>query len=109
MTGCDTTSYLHGVGKIKVFKKYVNSKEKMNLLQDIGVPSTITEKTVDKVLKFFQTMCYPGMEDESVTETRVRIYKQLKTKIYLQTKTLCCKQSSEFTINYITGCHQILL
>ena len=25
-------------------------------------------------------MCYFGMEDESVTETRVRIYKQLKTK-----------------------------
>ena len=41
----------------------------MNLLKDIGVPSTITEKTVDKVSKNFQTMCYPGMEDESVTET----------------------------------------
>ena len=78
--GCDTMSYLHGVGKIKVFKKCVNSKENINLLLDIGVLSTINEKTVGKVSKFIQTMCYSGMEDESVTEKRVIIYKQLKTK-----------------------------
>ena len=64
----------------KVFKKCVNSKEKMNLLQDIGLPSTINKKAVDKVSKFIQTMCYSQMEDESVIETKVRIYKQLKTK-----------------------------
>ena len=33
-----------------------------------------------EVSKFIQTMCYSGMEDESVTETRVRIYSQLRTK-----------------------------
>ena len=54
VTGCDTTSYLHSVEKIKVFKKSMNSKEKMNLLQDTGVPSTIDEKTVGKVSKFIQ-------------------------------------------------------
>ena len=52
----------------------------MNLLGDIALPSTINEKAFGKVLKFLQTMCYSGMEDESVTETIVRIYKQLKTK-----------------------------
>ena len=41
VTGCDTMSYLLGVRKIEVFKKCVNSKEKMNLLQDIDVSSTI--------------------------------------------------------------------
>ena len=40
------------MGKIKVFEKCENSKEKMNLLQDIGVPSSINEKTVGKVSKF---------------------------------------------------------
>ena len=30
VTGCDTTFYLHGVGKMKVFKKRVNSKETRN-------------------------------------------------------------------------------
>ena len=54
VTGCDTTPYLHSVEKIKVFKKSMNSKEKMNLLQDTGVPSTIDEKTVGKVSKFIQ-------------------------------------------------------
>ena len=47
-TGSITTSYLHDVGKIKAFKKCVNSKEKMNVLEDIGLPSTINEKTVGK-------------------------------------------------------------
>ena len=79
-TGCDTTSYLHVVGKIKVFEKWGNSKEELILLQDIGVLSTINKKAVDKVSKFIQTMCYSGMEDESVTETRVRIYELLKMK-----------------------------
>ena len=73
MIGCDTKSYLQGVGKVKVFKKCVNSEEKMNLLQDIGVPSTINEKTVRKVPKLNQTMCFSGKEDKSVTEARVRI------------------------------------
>ena len=68
------------MGKIKVLKKCVNSKEKMKLSQDVGVPSSINEKTFGKVSKFIQTMCYTGKEDESVKETRVRIYKQLKTK-----------------------------
>ena len=80
LTGCDSSSYLHGVGKNKVFEKCVNSKEKMNLSQDVGVPSSINEKTFGKVSKFIQTMCDTGMEDESVKEKRVRIYKQLKTK-----------------------------
>ena len=59
----------------------MNSKEKINLLEDTGVPSTINKKAVGKVSKFIQTMCYFGLEDESATETRARIYKQLKTKI----------------------------
>ena len=47
----------------------------------------VTDRYVEKlfesnheVSKFIQTMCYSGMEDESVTETRVRIYSQLRTK-----------------------------
>ena len=57
-------------------------------------------------------MRYSEMEDESVTEARVRICYQLKRKPrnqYLQMKTLCCKQLNELTTNYITGCGQILL
>ena len=52
----------------------------MNLLLEFGVPLTLNKKTVGKVSKFIQTVCFHGMEDESVTEARVRIYKQLKMK-----------------------------
>ena len=73
----------------------------------------LTKKTVDKVLKFIQTIYYFEMEDESVTETRVRIYKQLKTKTsqstppdknsFLQAiKRIQCEL-------YITDCNQIWL
>ena len=31
VTGCDTTSFLHGVDKIKVLKKFLNGKEKFRL------------------------------------------------------------------------------
>ena len=59
VTGCDTTSYLHGKGKIKVFENCVNSKEKMNLLQDIGVPSTINEKLLIKFQNLIKKCANP--------------------------------------------------
>ena len=57
-------------------------------------------------------MCYPGMEDESVTETRVGIYKQLKTKTSQSIpsdENSILQATNKFTTNYITGCDQILL
>ena len=40
----------------------------------------VTDQCIEKIFqsnnqvsKFIQKMCYPGMEDESVTETRLRI------------------------------------
>ena len=57
VTCWDTMPYLYCVGKIKVFKKCVKSKEKLNLLQDFVLPLTINKKTVGKVSKFIQTMC----------------------------------------------------
>ena len=32
------------------------------------------------MLKFIHIVCYPGKEDESLTETRLRMYKQMKAK-----------------------------
>ena len=40
----------------------------------------LTKNIAGKVTKFIQTMRYSGMEDESVTETKLSIYKQLKRK-----------------------------
>ena len=33
VTGCDTTSFLHGAEKVKVRKKCLNGKEKLRLLK----------------------------------------------------------------------------
>ena len=57
-------------------------------------------------------MCHPGMEDESVTETRVGIYEQLKTKTSQSIpsdENSILQATNEFTTNHITGCDQILL
>ena len=80
VTGCDTTSLLHGAGKIKVLKKCLNTKEKLRLLNTIGVSCKVSDTAIKDVEKFIQTVCYSGREEESLTETRVRLYKQMKTK-----------------------------
>ena len=40
----------------------------------------VSDTTVEDVEKFIQTVCYPGIEEESFTEKRVRLYKQKKIK-----------------------------
>ena len=80
VTGRDTTSFLHVVGIIKVLKKFLNRKEKLRLLNTVSVSCKVSDTTVKDVEKFIQTVCYPGKEEESFTETRVRLFKQLKTK-----------------------------
>ena len=35
---------------------------------------------VEDVEKFIQTVCYPGKDEESFTEIRVRLHKQTKTE-----------------------------
>ena len=78
--GRDTTSFLHGVGKIKVLKKCLNWKEKLSLPNTIGVSCKVSDTTVKGVKKFIQTVCYSEKEEESLTETRVPVYRQMKTK-----------------------------
>ena len=56
--------------KLKKLKNVRIQKKKMNLLLDFGVPLTLNKKTVGKVSKFIQTVCFPGMKDESVTEAK---------------------------------------
>ena len=70
VTGYDATSSLHVFGKIEVFKKCLKGK-KLRLLNTIAVSSKVSEAAVKGVEK----------EEKGVTETRVRLYKQMKTKI----------------------------
>ena len=65
VTRCDTTSFYTVMGKIlsKVFKNFLIGKEKLILLNTIDVE------------KFIQIVCYSGNKEESLTEIRVRLYK----------------------------------
>ena len=62
---------LHVVGKIKVSQW----KRKAETYK-------VSDKTVKCVEKLIQTIYYPGRIEESLTETRVWLHKQMKTKTF---------------------------
>ena len=72
--------FLHFFVNIRVFKKCFNGKEKLRLLNTIGVSCKVSDTTVKDNEKSIQTVCYPGKEEKNLTETRVRFYKQMKPK-----------------------------
>ena len=76
--GSDTTSCYMLLVKLKC----LNGKEKLRLLNTIGVSYKVSDKTVKCVEKLIQTIYYPGRIEESLTETRVWLHKQMKTKTF---------------------------
>lgn len=82
ITVCDTTSFFHGVWKVKCFKKIVTNQLYSNLLdflQNLGQSSDISEELQGNVTKFIHQASYIGQIDEILVETRV-LYKKMKTK-----------------------------
>ena len=77
VTRCDTTSFYTVMGKIlsKVFKNFLIGKEKLILLNTIGVSCKVLDAALKDVEKFIQIVCYSGNKEESLTEIRVRLYK----------------------------------
>ncbi len=58
--GCDTTSYLYNVGKVRVLKKLVDDRDKLDLLDGFGetefVSPEIEEKRISRnSFKWFAT------------------------------------------------------
>ena len=81
ITGCDTTSFLHGVGKVlRLIKKSIKSLECLKLLDGFGDSADVSNNLHDGVSKFIQTICYNGQDDESLVETKVRLYMRMKVK-----------------------------
>ena len=76
VTGCDTTSYPFGVRKAKPLKKAMKNT-KMNLLRCFGNEEDDETKSAEK---FLQTVMYPGKENESIIQTRSRMYGKQKQK-----------------------------
>ena len=79
VTGYYTTSSLQVVRKIKVLKRCRNGKQ-LRFLNTIVVSCKVSEAAVTDVERFIQTVCCSAKEEMGETETRVRLYKQMKTK-----------------------------
>ena len=45
-----------------------------------SVSCKVSDTTVKDIEKFIQIVCYSGKEEENLTETRVPLHKQMKTK-----------------------------
>ena len=85
LTGCDTSSFLHGVGKVKILKNLKDNPENIQLLANLGrsvhsQKSEVEEDLIQDVAKFIQCVCYTGKEEESLVETIIRIYRKMKVK-----------------------------
>ena len=57
--------------------------EKLRPLNPNSGSCKVSDAAVKDVKKFIQTVCYSGKEEESLTEIKVRLYEQMKTKTCL--------------------------
>ena len=80
ITGCDTTSYLYKVGKVKVLKKLLQAERKTDLLTDLGKDDAVSEMILENAKEFVRTVLYSGKQRESYIETRIRLYQEMKMK-----------------------------
>eukprot|EP00794_Sanderia_malayensis_P007110 gene7110-7914_t len=70
VTGCGVTPNPYGVGKVSVLRKCIKDKRAISLLD----ATLLKWQGKKNAVKFIQTMCYSGKEDESLMETQVRLY-----------------------------------
>ena len=83
ITGCNTTSFMFSTRKVKVLKKCTKRVLKISLLSGFGESLTVHYKVTQNVSKFIQTICYTGLEIANLMESRVRLYRGMKTKALL--------------------------
>ena len=80
LSGCDTTSYFYRVGKVKLLKKIMNHSSRCELIAAIGSRESLSEVDVGNIKEFIRTTMYNGKTNENYLETRVCLYKDMKTK-----------------------------
>eukprot|EP00794_Sanderia_malayensis_P021307 gene21307-biopygen16343 len=80
ISGCDSTSFFYGVGKVKILKKIMKHQDSLDLLRSLGGSKELSMQSIKDVMVFVQTVMYSGRKDESYVDTRVRLYKAMKTK-----------------------------
>ena len=108
ITGCDTTSYPFGVGKMSCFKK-MRCLSKMHLLQ--GVRKNIDSfKRLDKPKLFFQAILFSGKKRKfclykETTWQKSKIQKQFPIDIWYS-QYRWTYQTGRFTDIYLETVHK---
>ena len=75
VTGCDTTSFLHGAPKnLKFLKVSSWTRKGQTSKHNWCFMQSFRSSSFKDVEKFIQTVYYSGKEEQSLTETRVRLY-----------------------------------
>ena len=72
--------YLFNVSKTKVFKHVQENMKSLLYIQNLENSTVLEEGAKSEIFKFIQRICYDGKETESLTELRVRLYRNMKTK-----------------------------
>ena len=80
ITGCDTTSYLYRIGKVRAFNKLTINSHKAVMLKTLGQNEVLHEEDIEGVKEFIRTVLYTGKENENYVDTRIRLYENLKRK-----------------------------
>ena len=93
LTGCDTTSYFYGVGKVKVIRKCIKEPESLDLLTLLGKDTSFTEDEEIDVSTFVKNICYNGKENETLIETKIRLYNTKKSSLPLPPNPKSLKQA----------------
>ena len=79
LTGCDTTSFFFKVGKVSPFKVLKNI-ENLQLISALGVNTILSDEYVEDCKRFIQIVMYAGDNKETYVDTRIRLFKQQRTK-----------------------------
>jgi hypothetical protein len=80
ITGCDCTSYMYRIGKIRAFQKLLKNVNLCALLSSLNNEDPLTEEDIDEIKIFVQTVLYSGRKSEPYIETRARLYDQQENK-----------------------------
>ena len=69
ISGCDTTSYMHRVGKVRLMRKLLKDPSMSRLLGPLSQTEPLKEESIDDIKTFVQCIMYNGGANETYIET----------------------------------------
>ena len=75
-----TAAYKFNIGKVRVLEKVIKDPPSTLLISKLGTTVLLSDDDIEKAMQFIQTVMYGVKIHESYVSTRVRLYKNLKTK-----------------------------